>query len=143
MSGFYDTAKRMYKSSETLHNSGEYHNACYMGGYVIECYSKIIVGLAYGFTDNEWAKEFSHNLKDLNKQLQYILSNSQVYSQYIVDMNIQFSTIVSGSSKWHPNKRYSINSACWNQANSADFQQQIYSAMQHLTQMHLDGYSLI
>ena len=45
MDHFYDTAKRMYKSTKTLHNNGEYHNACYLAGYIIECYAKIIVGI--------------------------------------------------------------------------------------------------
>ena len=43
MDNFYDTAKRMHKSSETLHNNNEFHNACYLAGYVVECYAKIIV----------------------------------------------------------------------------------------------------
>lgn len=142
MDNFYDTAKRMYKSSEILHRNNDFHNSCYLAGYVIECYAKIIVGLSYGFSNEEIAKEFSHDLKKLNKELQYILSNSQ-FSAYIVDMNTSFITIIKENLKWNPIKRYTISSSCWNQANSNNFQGEIQLAIQKLTQMQLDGYNLI
>lgn len=142
MDNFYDTAKRMYNSSRTLHNNNEFHNACYLAGYVIECYAKIIVGLSYGLTHEELAKEFSHELKKLNKELQYIVSHSQ-YSSYIVDMKMDFSTLLSGSLKWNPIKRYILSSSNWNQINSNNFQNEIQLAIQKLTQMELDGHTLI
>lgn len=142
MDNFYDTAKRMHKSSETLHSNGEFHNSCYVAGYVIECYAKIIVGLTYGFSQNELAKEFSHDLKKLSKEIQYILSDSQ-YSAYIVDMNSNFGTLLSGNSKWNPMKRYILSSECWGQVNSNNFQSEIQFAMMKLTQMQIDGHALI
>ena len=57
MDNFYDSAKRMHNSSQILHNNNEFHNSCYLAGYVVECYAKIIVGLSYGFTQEELAKE--------------------------------------------------------------------------------------
>jgi hypothetical protein len=125
----------MYKSSQTLHNSGEYHNACYLAGYVVECYAKIIVGLSYGFTHDEIAKEFVHDLKKLNKELQYILTCSP-FSTFIVDLKIDFADIVSGNSKWNPIKRYSNLS--WSVNDSTNFQNQLPKAVQILTQMSLD-----
>ena len=112
MDNFYETARRMHKASETLHNNGEFHNACYLAGYVIECYAKIIVGLSYNFTQEDLAKEFSHDLKKLNRELKYILTSSS-YSTYIVDMETNFSTLLSGSLKWNPIKRYTVSSNCW------------------------------
>jgi hypothetical protein len=142
MDNFYDTAKRMHKSSETLHNNNEFHNACYLAGYVVECYAKIIVGLSYKLTQEELAKEFSHDLKKLNIELQYILSHSQ-YSAYIVDMNTDFISLISGNLKWNPEKRYVVSSNNWNKSNSDNFQNEIQVAMQKLTQIELDGYNLI
>jgi hypothetical protein len=142
MDNFYDAAKRMHNSSQILHNNNEFHNACYLAGYVVECYAKIIVGLSYGLTQEELAKEFSHDLKKLNRELQYILSHSQ-YSAYIVDMKTDFVSLISGNLKWNPVKRYVVSSNNWNQSNSDNFQNEIQVAMQKLTQMELDGYNLI
>jgi len=141
MDNFYDAAKRMHNSSQILHNNNEFHNACYLAGYVVECYAKIIVGLSYGLTQEE-LKEFSHDLKKLNKELQYIFSHSQ-YSAYIVDMKADFANLLSGGLKWNPIRRYIVSSDSWNQSNSDNFQNEIQVAMQKLTQMELDGYNLI
>lgn len=137
---FYATAKRMHKSSKTLHDNSEYHNACYLAGYVVECYAKIVVGLSYDFTSVELAKEFSHDLKKLNKELEYIVTHSS-YSPYIVDMRSDFATILLNVTKWHPTKRYSSN--IWSPQNSTAFQTEIQLAMQKLAQMKLDGHNLI
>ncbi|MDI9869536.1 hypothetical protein [Flectobacillus roseus] len=142
MDNFYDTAIRMQKSSEILHNNGEFHNACYLAGYVVECYAKIIVGLTYGFVENELAKEFSHDLKKLSKELQYIMNDSQ-YSGYIIEMRVNFSSILLGNSKWNPIKRYISSSECWGQVDSNNFQGEIQFAMTILTQMRINGVILI
>jgi hypothetical protein len=139
---FYATAKRMHKSSKMLHNNSEYHNACYLAGYVVECYAKIIVGLSYDFVPSELGKEFSHDLKELNKELQYVITYS-TYSAYIVNMRTDFSTILLNVTKWHPIKRYTSNTNTWNQQNSNDFQAEIQLAMQKLAQMKIDGHILI
>ena len=141
MDNYYDTAKRMYKSSKTLHNNSEYHNACYLAGYVVECYAKVIVGLSYGFTHND-LKEFSHNLRRLDNELQYVLAHS-AYATYIVDMRTDFSSILSGGSKWNPIKRYAEDLGEWNAIHSTNFQNQSRIAMQKLAQMDIDGYTLI
>lgn len=133
---FYLTAQRMYNSSVILHNQGEYHNACYLSGYVVECYAKVIVGLSYGMNsqDDEF-KKFGHDLKKLNKELQYLLYNSSLPT-YVVDLDLQFMDIIKGQSKWNPIKRYSNNS--WSQVDSTNFQNQIPKAMQLLAQMCID-----
>lgn len=142
MDNYYDTAQRMYKSSEILHKNQDYHNACYLAGYVVECYAKIIVGVTYKFNYTEIAKEFSHNLKDLNRELKYILIHSNL-TEYIVDMKIDFCTILSGNSKWNPIKRYSENGEIWDLKNSSGFQNEITLAMQKLVKMKIDGHNLI
>jgi hypothetical protein len=137
MDHYFDTAKRMCKSSKTLHDNDEYHNACYMAGYVIECYAKIIVCLSYGFTPNDMI-EFRHNLRRLDTELQYILNQSSPFSSYIVDMREDFSKILRGQRKWDPNKRYFANNVAFSNQNSIDYQAEITAAMTILTQMSID-----
>ncbi len=141
MDNFYDTAKRMQKSAETLHNKGEYHNSCYWAGYVVECYAKIIVGLSYPLNYDD-LKDFQHDLRKLRKEFQYILAYSS-YSRYMVDMRTDFANVLLGVTKWDINKRYIEDSLAWTQVNSNNFQSEAQLAMQKLTQMQLDGHPLI
>lgn len=136
MDNFYDTAKRMQKSSETLHNNGEYHNACYLAGYVVECYAKIVVGL---FSATRTPRSFGHNIVNLNNELQYLLGSNSSLSAYIVNGSTDFSQIISS---WNPHNRYTTQITEWNLNNSIDYQTEIQLAMQKLTQMQLDGYTL-
>ncbi len=132
---FFSTAKRMYKSSETLHNNGEYHNACYCAGYVIECYAKILIGLSYN--DPTISREYSHALNKLDDELQYILTHSSLAS-HIVQMRTYFPTIVRGENKWHPLKRYFIESQEFDQPTSEKYKTETTNAIRILSQMSLD-----
>ncbi len=138
MDNFYDTANRMYKSSQILHNNNEYHNACYMAGYVVECYTKIIVGL---FSTNI-PRSYSHNLSNLNIALQHILSGNSSLSPYILNGSLDFVTILSN---WNPvNLRYIGNANSLNtQSLSISFQNEIQLAMQKLAELQIDGHVLI
>lgn len=138
MDNFYDTAKRMYKSSETLHNNSEYHNACYLGGYVIECYAKIIVGV---FTTNT-PRSFGHRIGNLDSELQNILSGNSSLSSYILNGPTDFNSVLS---YWNPvDLRYIDSVSSISTQNMSDnFQSEIQAAMQKLAQMELDGHTLI
>jgi len=131
----------MYKSSQTLHNNLEYHNSCYLAGYVVECYAKIIIGITYGFNSTD-LKVFGHDLKEMRKEFQYILSHSSI-SSYMLDMPTNFSKILAGSTKWNPMKRYSDISNEWLEVSSNDYQKEIVFAMQQIAQMKIDGHNLI
>lgn len=138
MDNFYDTANRMYKSSQILHNNNEYHNACYMAGYVVECYTKIIVGL---FSTNI-PSSYRHNLSNLNIALQHILNGNSSLSPYILNGSLDFVTILSN---WNPvNLRYIDNAnSLNNQSLSTSFQNEIQLAMQKLAELQIDGHNLI
>lgn len=138
MDNFYDTAKRMYKSSETLHNNSEYHNACYLAGYVVECYAKIIVGVF----STGIPRRFGHNISNLDIELQNILSGNSSLSAYIMSGPADFNSVLSN---WNPgNLRYTESSLTLsNQILSSNFQTEIQTAMQKLAQMEIDGYTLI
>jgi AbiV family abortive infection protein len=142
MDNYYDTAKRMQKSSKILFNNQEYHNSCYLAGYVIECYSKIIIGLSYGLNNTNDLKEFGHDLKEMNKMLQYILNHSS-FSTYIKDLKVEFEKITKGMSRWNPTKRYSNISNQWSFQNAQDYQNEISVAMQIIAQIRNDGHTLI
>jgi len=142
MDNYYDTANRMYKSAKTLHDNAEFHNACYLAGYVIESYAKIIVGISNGLDYKKIAKDFKHDLDKLDNELQYILNNS-AFTSYIVDMRNEFSFLLSGNKMWNPLKRYSEDSQKWKQTDSINFQNQIQLAMQKIAKLKNDGYNLI
>jgi hypothetical protein len=137
MDNFYDTAKRMHKSSKTLHNNAEYHNACYLAGYVVECYAKIVVGL---FSSTQ-PRSFGHHIVNLNNELQYLLGSNSSLSSYIVG-STDFSQVIL---YWNPvNLRYIENLNSISSQNISDaFQNEIQLAMQKLAQMQLDGHILI
>lgn len=135
MDNFYDTAKRMHKSSETLHNNGEYHNACYLAGYVVECYAKIVVGLS---VSSHTPRSFGHDINRLNTELQYLLGNNSSLSSYILDGDTNFRQVIL---YWNPvNLRYiETQNSISSQTISGDFQNEIQLAMQKLAQMQLNG----
>lgn len=139
MDNFYDTAKRMHKSSETLHSNGEFHNSCYMAGYVIECYAKIIVQVFSSGIPTP--RSFGHNLYRLDTALSSILSGNSSLSQYMLDGSTDFSMVLSN---WNPfNLRYvDMANSLNRQDNSANFQVEVQLAMQKLAQLEIDGYNL-
>ncbi|MBN2091615.1 hypothetical protein JW964_18520 [candidate division KSB1 bacterium] len=145
MDNFYHTAQRTFKSSQTLHANAEYHNACYMAGYVVECYAKILLGLVYGTACGE-LKDYAHDMKRLNKEIQYLLSDSTIgtslNSAYILPLARYFSVISHGNKKWNPIKRYVHNSQEWNHNDSINYQNEVQIAMRILAQMKIDGLTL-
>lgn len=131
---FLDTAKRMYSSSKLLHNNNDFHNSCYLAGYVVECYAKIIVEK---YTTKS-AKSFSHNINKLNTELHQILAGNMTISSYILSGNTDYINIFT---KWNPvSLRYVDNTNKINSKNiSDDFQAEIDLAMQKITKMQIDG----
>ena len=126
---------------EILFDNNEYHNSCYLSGYVIECYAKVIIGLSYGFNSSE-LKTFGHDLKEMNKEFLYIFNHSS-YLSYIKDLKINFGKITIGATKWNPNRRYSNVASEWTDVIAQDYQIEILVAMQTLAQMRIDGHILI
>ncbi len=129
---FKITASRMFKSSEILHNQNAYHNSCYLAGYVVECYTKLIV-IKFGRNN---PRAFSHNINSLNTELQSILSGDSTLSQYIIDGAIDFNTI---RTRWNPEIRYTDLVSFSNNAMSQLFQNEMTLAMQKITKLEVDG----
>jgi|GEM_PF-2252115 hypothetical protein len=141
MDNYYDTSRRMFNSSKTLHDNGDFHNACYLAGYIIECYAKIVIGLSYGFSHSDLGGIFKHDLKKMDREFNYILTHSSL-SPYMVSMTTDFPTILSGE-KWNPMKRYSEQSDQWLEPTSINYQNEVNIAMSKIAQMQLNGYTLI
>lgn len=141
MDNYYDTSKRMYISSKTLHDNGDFHNSCYLAGYIIECYAKIIIGLSYGFNHSELASNFRHDLRKMDREFNYIFSYSSL-SPYMISMTTDFSTILIGSNKWNPMNRYIEQNGEWIESNSINYQNEVNIAMAKIAQMHLNGYTI-
>lgn len=136
MDNYYDTANRMYKSSQTLHNNREFHNACYMSGYVIECYMKIMHNCIL-----QSMPPFTHKLQTLDTGItNYLVNGNSSFSTYLLDRS-SFTNIFN---EWDPvSRRYIELIQEWQEQNSNDFQNEIHLAMQELTKMKLDGNNLI
>lgn len=138
MDYFYNTAARMAKSSEILHSNNNYHNACYLGGYVVECYAKIIVSLFS--TSNP--RLFKHNVQGLNTRLGEILTTNTTLSNYILDGNTVFSSILNN---WNPGSLRYVGSTneLTSHALSNSFQNEIKIVMTTLAKLEVDGHTLI
>ena len=115
----------MYKSAKTLYESTDYHNSCYLGGYVIECYQKIVYSLlAPG------APQRIHDLSDLKKSYKekvYAFKNSSSLAKLqrlkaVVDIDIAFNNIYSS---WDPKFRYDDSETRWNKATAEKYQKEI------------------
>ncbi|WP_343587477.1 hypothetical protein [Flavobacterium sp.] len=137
MDSYYDTANRMYKSAQLLHTNQEFHNSCYVGGYVIECYVKIIYQLMSGSNPPH-----SHNISNINSQcLQYIANGNASNQAYFVDSNTNFGNVLS---RWNPvNSRYIETANEFIEIDSQNFQNEIQTAMTEIARMKVDGLTLI
>lgn len=142
MDNYYDTSLRMYNSSKTLHIFDDYHNSCYLAGYVIECYAKIILGLHYNIDAIQLRRNYSHKLDIMDTQFNYIVASSS-YSEYMVDMILDFPNITTGSQRWDPIKRYINHPNQWTDINSKDYQNEMEVAMEKIAKMKVDGFNLI
>jgi hypothetical protein len=70
---FLDTAERMHDSSKELHKLNHNHNACYLAGYVGECYLKLIVDQTTSLSS---PRRYGHDINRMNTALHYFISSS-------------------------------------------------------------------
>jgi hypothetical protein len=128
MDYFFDTALRMSKTSKILHNNSDFHNSCYIGGYVIECYAKIFVEKY----STSLPRSFQHRITDLSRELLNILGGNSSLSIYILNCSTDFINILN---LWNPS-----GGSILNEAMSDNFQIEINLAMQKLAKMKIDGH---
>lgn len=96
MDNFYKTANRCFNSSKILHSNVEYFNACYLGGYVLECYGKLIFQKIYS-TPPEDMKCYGHDVKKIIREIQQLLADPSpgglLNPLYIIDLTHNCPTI--------------------------------------------------
>lgn len=140
MDNYKDTAHRMYKDVQILHSNNSWYNTCYLAGYVIECYAKLIIdnAITNGKSQARSTRQYSH---DINRMSCEIINNISVASpvlvQYCLDLNQHCPHILS---KWDPLKRYDSMESIWNQEQMANnFKEEIEKVIQQIKNMELDG----
>ncbi len=138
---FFVASERMYDSSKVLHESSHFHNACYLAGYVLECYGKILIEKAMGGRP----KSYGHDLTRMNTDLGYFLSSGSSgggsFRKYYFDSVIHCPGLrgtLPGIDRWDPFFRYS-DSANWNQLASGHFQNEKEICFEKITEMYIDG----
>lgn len=140
---YYKTANRNFKSAKVLKDNNENFNSCYLSGYILECYSKIIVQFAYSTTISEIKKTFGHDIKGLQKELRYLLLDptisNLINSKYILDLSHICPTIISGQNKWDPMKRYSNEEYFWDSSAAEMYINESKIVVKTLASLKLDG----
>lgn len=136
---FKITAERMYASAKTLHEAGDHHNSCYLGGYVIECYQKILYSLLAPGDPQR-----IHDLADLKqsyKEKVYAFRNSSKLAKLqklklSTDIQISFKSIYN---TWSPTFRYDDSDTRWNEEVSKSYQEEIKHCKHLISQLKING----
>lgn len=133
---FFITAEQMRDSSKVLHHESHFHNACYLSGYVGECYLKLLVGQ---IPSGSSPRTYRHNLQNLYQDLLHFTTSSANTSnlrRYLLDMPIDCPNI---HAQWSPNKRYDDNAGWNNQTMSQSFQNDKEKCYDKIIEMFVDG----
>jgi len=136
MDNYFITAERMSQSSLILHRASQHYNACYLSGYVVECYAKILLS-KIGISKK------IHDLSELRTVLNYTLSGASSITttgmgRYLIDILAACPNMVSGPMKWDPMFRYD-DLYPWDQNMSTLFQQEADKCLEKIYEMKIDG----
>lgn len=132
---FFVAAERMNDSSKVLSDSNQYHNACYLAGYVGECYLKLLVE---SISTLGPAKKYSHQVSKMYKAIDQAVTGSTGIPQfrhYLIDMDVDCPLM----QKWKPEIRYEDTSSWDNPTTNAAFQVEKDQCFDKITKMYLDG----
>jgi hypothetical protein len=137
---YKDTAYRMFESSEILYRNGQWFNANYLAGYVLECYCKLV--LLYTLNCGETlsrgsVRGYSHDIESMRDEIDLILLNGGNASQYCIDICNVCNGIIAN---WKPNYRYEASSHALNNNTLAnDIKLEIASLIDLILTMEVDG----
>jgi hypothetical protein len=137
MDDFYCTAQRMWNDANILkNNTNSFFNTCYLSGYIVECYGKILItASAVGNP-----RSYNHNIEDINNVIQTNILLNTSYSKYCLDLKTMCNTIYEGQHKWNPIKRYEDDPNLWNSKNVAEsFVVEAKHVIDVIDNMKLDG----
>lgn len=137
---FKDTAYRMHESSGILYEKQQWFNANYLGGYVLECYCKLIlsVTLACGEQLSRVSvQNYRHDINSMKTDIDLILLNGGSAVKYCIDLNTTCGNIISS---WNPNYRYESSTYCLNSNNLAEkINEEMNRLMDTILEMDVDG----
>lgn len=138
---YLKTAERMYNSSKLLHQQSHFHNACYLAGYVAECYLKILVQKTPAITIPLFGnKGFKHDINRINAELHYVISSSTVapslFKSHLLDMSIDCPKICN---QWNPLRRYDDSTGWDNLSESQFFQEEQVKCFDKITEMYVSN----
>jgi len=135
------TAKRTGTSSTVLHDNKEFFNACYIGGYVVECCQKLL--LESVTNAGTWNY---HELDDLQRDYRtklHVLKRSKhakasqlAKLNLLIEIDKVFKTIFD---TWHPKYRYD-DAHGWDETTSQKYQQEIAGAQKIIARLHVNGF---
>lgn len=131
---FLHTCQRMRDSSIVLHEKGHWHNACYLGGFVIETYMKLLVS---HYTSAS-PRSYNHNISTISQELAYAFSSDVTLSRSRLYL-IPSADLTHTISNWTPHNRYTDNSSAWNESLSINIQNEKEKCFDMLTKMMVDG----
>ena len=132
---FFVAAKRMNDSSKVLSDSNQYHNACYLAGYVGECYLKLLVE---SISTLGPAKKYSHQVSKMYTDIDHAITSGTgipQFRQYLIDMAVDCPSM----QKWKPEIRYEDTSSWSDVAIDAAFQAEKIKCFDKITEMYIDG----
>lgn len=135
---YIDTAYRMYDSSLELKKVKQWLNACYLAGYIVECYCKLILQSAVnqGYCVSDSRLLYSHKLEELGNEI-IIGLPGVVSASYCADVSSVCSSIVNG---WGVSLRYAADSHVWNSEEIAErVLGEVDELMEIIMNMQLDG----
>ena len=140
MDDYFDTAQRIYNDITILRNSNKWFNTCYLSGYIMECYEKIILNEVLNVPN---ARGFSHDVDRMADEIHRLytayLVGGGVPSKYIVDIRRACASLFDGDNSWHPTKRYRNQTTIWGQTIAELFYNETDGIMMLLLEMELDG----
>ncbi|WPO92573.1 hypothetical protein [Chryseobacterium sp. HR92] len=135
---FIHSAERMRDSSNILHLNKDFHNSCYMAGYVVECYLKIFMNFSLPIPSSN-PRSYGHNINQLSADLYYAATSAasaSAYRSYIIDVHTECNNIIN---TWNPIKRYEDNPNAWDETMSINFHQEKEKCFDILTKMTIDN----
>ena len=128
------TAERTQRSSKALHDSENYFDACYLAGYVVECYMKV---LYKHVTKNDPA--LVHDLSKLKSQLKGIKKVSTATALqkkgFWLDVEQYCQRICKD---WDPKYRYD-DAHPWDEGTSTAFQNEIKRCLAQIARLKTNG----
>lgn len=139
MDNYKDTAYRMYEDAEILLNNNKWFNCCYLSGYVLECYCKLVLSnaLANGVISGRGVRNYSHNVGNMESDINMILLSGHQLSRYCLDLMSRCNNILSG---WNPNDRYNDDGTVWdNNIMAEKYKGECDILIEQILQMELDG----